>query len=409
MSPSVLIHAGELLTVSPTGAIADAAVLVADGVIREVGRWDDLRSRAGSVDEVVDGGHLVVTPGLVDSHTHLLEFGGGTAFGVGEGAQLAAAAALALDALQGGVTALGEHVLGHFAIRRDVADYVAFARYLPQTVRFAVGGCVVGTDPITCMCAVEGPGAVPFDVLVRDDNVAAMAALSQFPGENVIITASPANLPTSAAPLAGGLAYEREVLARIVDAYHAAGQRIGAHLEGDEAADRFLEARGDVIHHGHGLSEATWARMAAQRVSLCATPVGGTSRSPNRPEEVAGAATAGVEVSVSTDAVLPPHPDALWLETNERRDILSSDLLVLACPAMRSIVSSGAAEDEALALVTRNPARLIGVGDTRGTIEVGRAADLTFWPGIPGTDVTDGRDVRAVMVGGAIVVGGVAP
>jgi len=39
----------------------------------------------------------------------------------------------------------------------------------------------------------------------------------------------------------------------------------------------------------------------------------------------------------------------------------------------------GMTPEEALAGVTSNAARALGMGDTHGTLEVGRAADLAFW------------------------------
>ena len=39
--------------------------------------------------------------------------------------------------------------------------------------------------------------------------------------------------------------------------------------------------------------------------------------------------------------------------------------------------------DAALAAITRNPARIYGVGNTLGTLEVGKTADLVVWDGDP--------------------------
>ena len=43
----------------------------------------------------------------------------------------------------------------------------------------------------------------------------------------------------------------------------------------------------------------------------------------------------------------------------------------------------GATEDEAIRMVTLNPAWIIGVDDRTGSIDVGKDADLVLWNGYP--------------------------
>ena len=52
---------------------ADAAIAIEDGIITEI--TDGGKLPAGDFDEVVDAEGKLVTPGLVDGHTHLV-FGG---------------------------------------------------------------------------------------------------------------------------------------------------------------------------------------------------------------------------------------------------------------------------------------------------------------------------------------------
>ena len=55
--------------------LKDAAVLIEDGVIKEITSDGKLPSGADKADEVVDAEGRLVTPGLVDGHTHMV-FGG---------------------------------------------------------------------------------------------------------------------------------------------------------------------------------------------------------------------------------------------------------------------------------------------------------------------------------------------
>lgn len=76
MSSTLITNIGELTTnvgspVDRFGTLADAAVLVEDGLIS----WVGPSAEAPSADEKVDAGGRAVIPGFVDSHSHIV-FGG---------------------------------------------------------------------------------------------------------------------------------------------------------------------------------------------------------------------------------------------------------------------------------------------------------------------------------------------
>lgn len=62
----------------------------------------------------------------------------------------------------------------------------------------------------------------------------------------------------------------------------------------------------------------------------------------------------------------------------------------------------GLSEQQALQAVTRNPAKLIGMGDRVGTLEVGKEADVVVWPRSP---LLLGAEPERVFVDGVQVVG----
>lgn len=65
---------GKIITVSPDDAIVQA-VAVRGGKIAALGSTQDIRTLAGSRTRVIDLGGKCVTPGLVDSHIHLIAYG----------------------------------------------------------------------------------------------------------------------------------------------------------------------------------------------------------------------------------------------------------------------------------------------------------------------------------------------
>jgi cytosine/adenosine deaminase-related metal-dependent hydrolase len=68
----VLIRGAWALTSGPVGEIRDGAVLIADGTIKAVGPYADLRKEHPTVKTIGDGDGVVL-PGLVNTHTHLSE------------------------------------------------------------------------------------------------------------------------------------------------------------------------------------------------------------------------------------------------------------------------------------------------------------------------------------------------
>jgi predicted amidohydrolase YtcJ len=65
---------GKILTVDPKDTVAQA-VAVRDGRIVAVGTTQDIRALAGAGTRVIDLGGKCVTPGLVDSHIHVMYYG----------------------------------------------------------------------------------------------------------------------------------------------------------------------------------------------------------------------------------------------------------------------------------------------------------------------------------------------
>jgi imidazolonepropionase len=74
----IIVHHVEVATMvgGRYGLIHDGAVVIQEGAIRWVGPTEDLPDlRAG---EIIDGGHRLLTPGLIDCHTHIV-YGGNRA------------------------------------------------------------------------------------------------------------------------------------------------------------------------------------------------------------------------------------------------------------------------------------------------------------------------------------------
>ena len=67
-----LVRGEWVLTMGPAGDVRDGAVHVSDGAIRSVGTWPDLSAIVPAA-TVIGDGTGIVTPGFVNTHTHLSE------------------------------------------------------------------------------------------------------------------------------------------------------------------------------------------------------------------------------------------------------------------------------------------------------------------------------------------------
>lgn len=396
-----VIHARKVVTVSPRGTIQDGAIAVQGSIIAAVGTREEISALYPSA-EIIYAGE-VLTPGLIDCHTHNLEFGPSTAFGANKDEQWQRATDLVMRAARGGITSLGEHVLGFFILGRSIHEYKAFRDTLPVRVLISAGTCSLGTDPPVFMCSALGGVMAPRGALVDPEALRVMAAETEFPGEHAMGTFTPANLPPEATPLAGTAFLSPAEVAAMVETYHAAGKKCGLHTEGSQIVRDFIDAGGDVVHHGHNLAPHLLDVMAEKDIALVATPVGGTSSRPNSPEEVLDAVRRGINVSIATDSVLPPHPRASWLPIKEGRLIYSDDLPAVAHPAMIALAEAGYDENQALALITLNPAGILGIEDRAGSLEPGKNADVIVCDAIPGLEAYDPENIRLVMSRGKVL------
>lgn len=402
----LLIVNARAIPISQPGIIENAAVAVQDGKIAAVGSLESLgiteKEIRDSARLVLDAQSSIVMPGLVDCHTHLMENGVyPTQFATGSARKMGIIANL-LGALQAGITAVGEHCLGHPELHDNPETYRASSSGLPLTVRLASGMCVIGTNPMVATASTR-PGEVLLPADAGPELFREFAFQSDYPGENIFVAATVANLPLEAAPLAGTQAMTLDQVERAVKTFHAAGKKIGAHIEGDDLIQMFVALGGDAVHHGHGIAPETARLLADKNVPLVATIHGGTSRRPTGPDEIVNLVESGVKISIASDSYLYAHPEANWVDEELRGRLLGPrDLMRLCRPVFSALAGRGHKVWDILAMVTKNPADILGVDS--GCIEAGRRADLIICRGIPGFDFDDPCQISTVIVGGEVVI-----
>ncbi|MEQ8354513.1 MAG: imidazolonepropionase [Kiloniellaceae bacterium] len=358
----------------PYGTVADAALAVEDGRIAWLGPLAELPGPPESLaGRVHDAGGAWITPGLIDCHTHLVyggdrarEFelrltgasyeeiakaGGGIRSTVeqtraaGEDELFAQARPRLDDLLAEGVTTL-EIKSGYGLTLDDELKMLRVARRLGESV------------PVTVKTTFLGAHALPpeFDGRPEDyiDSVVAM-----------LPTVAESGLADAVDAFCERIAFYPEQVARVF----AAAERHGLPVK----------------LHADQLSDLKGAALAARFGALSADHLEYTGEDGVKAMALKGAVAVLLPGAfyVLRETKLPPVealraagvPIALATDSNPGSSPITSLLLILnmGCTLFRLT------PEEALAGVTRNGARALGMQDSHGTLETGKTADLVLW------------------------------
>ncbi|KKK39899.1 hypothetical protein WQ57_01070 [Mesobacillus campisalis] len=403
MNRSYLIRGKKIVTVSPAGTIHDGAMAICDGKIVDVGKWKNLRKRYPDL-TLQDCSDYAITPSLVDCHTHLLEFAPSSLYPITPETHFLGGKAILLGALSSGITALGEQICGHHLCDFSMADYKNALQDLPLDVTFAATSISIGFKQMAHFTSITQSKPVSQSTLSDQELVKKIAETSEFPGENIFINATPANFTSDQVPNAGEIIYTSEELKKISDIYHQAGKKMGAHVAGEEGIRMALEAGIDVLHHAHGITKELIERAAAQDVAIVATPMGGTHLEPNSPKNILTLVQKKIPVAIATDSYLPPYQGASWLPFTDNSLQGPDVLMIIAHPAMRLLEEHGYDENAILALLTANPAKIMGKESRYGSLVPGMEANFLVAEGVPGLEITEADQIKEVYFRGVKVI-----
>jgi imidazolonepropionase len=360
---------------TPYGLIEDAAIGIDKGRIAWVGAAADLPNAAQNAAQQIrsmDG--ALVTPGLIDCHTHLVfggdrsgewearlngasyeeisRAGGGIASTVRATretslADLVSRATTRLDALaRGGVTTV-EVKSGYGLDLDNELKMLRAARALGETGKARV---------VPTLLAAH---AIPPEYRDRRD------AYLDLVCEQIIPAVAREGLAGAVDAFCETIGFTPVETERVFQAATAAGLRVKLHAEqlsdqgGAALASRYGALSADHLEH---LSPAGIAAMAQAGVVAVLLPGAYYFLRDETPPPIAGLRAAGVPMAVASDC-------------NPGTSPLVSPLLALnmACTLFRLT------PEEALAGMTVYAARALGLQDEVGTLEVGKAADLAVW------------------------------
>lgn len=355
------------------GALEDAALAVRGGRIAWLGRRAELPHAAAAA-ETIDCGGRWLTPALVDCHTHLV-------FGGDRSAEF--------EARLGGATyeqiaAAGGGIVSTVRATRAASDEELYAQALPRARALAREG----------VATLEIKSGYGLDATTEERQLRVARRIGDATGLRVRTT----YLALHALPperRADRERYVAEVATEVLPRLHAAGlvdavdvycERIAFTVEECERVLAAASALGlPVKVHADQLSDCGGAALAARLGAVSAEHLEYTSE--QGVEALARAGTVAVLLPaayvVLRETQPPPiaafrrHgvPMALATDCNPGTSPCTSLLAMLPLAAAAFRLTPA----EALAGVTREAARALGLADEIGTLEVGRRADLALW------------------------------
>jgi imidazolonepropionase len=357
---------------NPLGIIENGAIGIQDGKIVLAGPRTELAGNRAR--EVLPLGGAWVTPGLIDCHTHLIfggtradehamrragatyeeiaKAGGGIASTVkrtreASDAELLASAAMRLDALmKGGATTV--EIKSGYGL--DVDSELRMLR---------CAKALAASEAVRIVPTLLALHALPADWKDRRIGYVSMIV------DELIPAAADAGLAEAVDAFCEGIAFTPDEVERLFKAAEANGLRVKLHAEqlsnrhGAALAAKYKALSADHLEH---LDEAGAKAMAEAATVAVLLPGAFYTLQEERKPPVQLLRDNGVAIAVATDCNPGTSP------------LLSPTLAMnMACTLF------GLTPEEAIAGMTVNAARALGLESEIGTIAPGNAADLCVW------------------------------
>ena len=357
---------------APYGAIEDGAIAVREGRIDWVGAA--VERPAGNAAEVHDAAGRWLTPGLIDCHTHIVH--GGERAREFE-LRLEGASYAEIARAGGGIvaTVAQTHAAGEDALFDSAARRIAALRAEGVTTIEIKSGYGLDRDTEIKMLRVARRLGAALPIIVRTSFLGAHALPAEFAGrpgdyigfvcDEVMPAVHAEGLADAVDAFCETIGFSLEETARVFAAARRLGLPVKLHAEQlSDQGGAALAARHGVLSADHleYLSDDGVAALAGAGTVAVLLPGAFYFLRETRPPPIDALRAQGVPIAIASDA-------------NPGSSPVGSLLLMLnmACTLFRMT------PEEALAGVTRNAARALGLADTHGTLEVGKAADFVLW------------------------------
>ncbi len=414
----LLLNAGQLCTIPPhnggpqrgralgaLGLIAGGALAVKDGLLVDVGPTRRIESR-WRADTILDARGRLVTPGLVDPHTHLIWAGNraeeferriaGTTYqqimaeGGGILHTMRATRSAGPDALAEKATVRLNTALAHGTTTLEIKTGYGLTPGAESAMLEAIA-LLSTRHPVRLVPTFLGAHAVPPEY--QDDPNAYV--------EQIIAEMLPAAAAWKTRRWPGDLfcdvfcedgAFTLEQTGRILQAARAAGFKIKIHVDEFKALGGTtlgVELGAVSLDHLDATPDEEIALLGRSNTVAVLLPLVPFNLGLTRFPPAQKFLDAGAIVALATDC----NPGTAWCENLQMAMAVAERYLRLT-------------PGQALAACTLNAAYAVGLGDRVGSLQVGRTADVVIW------DTDDYRELgyhfgvnlaQTVVIGGQVV------
>ncbi len=406
---TTVLRAARMLDVK-SGTVIDHAVVIVEGdKIKAAG--SSLATPAGA--RVIDLGNMILLPGLIDSHTHLLQnykpgLGGDdpnmliTVASMSPARRVLLGVVMGREDLEAGITSVRD--LGNSGWNGDVAlrdainaGWVVGPRIFATTRALSDVGGQFGE----VASYAQGLIAQEYAVVTGPDDARRAVRQAVFDGADlikVIVNTPPRVLSV-------------DEMKAIVDEAHRMGKRVAAHATNDIATRTAVEAGVNSIDHGYRIPDDALKMMAEKGIYLVPTDfpadfyvgLSGTALTPEQSQQ----RLASVQQSVLRARERVNRAIRLGVRiafgSDEYYDLPGRTRGQSSLLTLQAYQEDGMTPLEVIRTATVNSADLLGMGERLGSIDAGKFADIIAIDGDPMKDVKDVQKVRFVMKGGQVV------
>jgi imidazolonepropionase-like amidohydrolase len=403
----VVIKAARMLDVRSGAIISNPVILVENDRIKDMGHGEAASIAAPANARIIDLGAVLLLPGLIDCHAHIL----------GNQKDLSSAASLRMSSAQSALWGYYNLQIwmahGFTALREAGESDLGYAQFaLRDSINMGLirGPRIFSSGSFISVTGGHGDADVlaPDQALPRRPNLADnVDEIGPAVRRDLKYGADWIKLMATGGVMDPWSDYNVEELsqaqmAMAVEIAHRAHKKVMAHAEGTAGIHAAVLAGVDSIEHGTILDEATAKLMSDQGTWLVPTletfqrgAALGTSLGQDPVT-----ARKGVDIlkyqQHSFDLARKYHLKIAY-GVDDDPDFVSKEF-----PAL---VKAGMTPLEAIQAATLRASQLLGLEDQIGTLEAGKFADIIAVRGDPLSNIGDIENVVFVMKGGEVIVG----
>ena len=405
------IRCGRVIDGKSDTPIDNAVILIEGERITAIGA--NVAVPAGA--EVIDLGNATVLPGLIDSHTHLLQnydgaLGGDDVNMILTVTQMSTAkrallgAAMGREDLEAGITTVRD--LGNSGYNGDVAlrdaireGWVVGPRIVASTRALAAAGGQFGDVSAATQKIIEQEYAVISGV----EEARRAVRQAFYDGADcikVIVNTGPRVVSLD----------EMKV---IVEEAHRVNRKVAAHAIGDQATRIAAEAGVDSIEHAYIVPDDVLKMMAEKKIFLVPTdgPIDTyldifvKAKHPSAEEVERARAGLGQFLKGSRDRLARAVKAGVRIAAGSDMYYKMPGLTrgQASLTMLRAYAESGMTPMQIIQAATINAAELLGAQHRLGSLEAGKVADIIAVSDDPLKDISALEHVKFVMKGGKLV------